>query len=240
MAIEWSRQEIFAAVRTCLSRAGAVTEGYSYVDVRTEPDGMVVLFRWRRDRNLYAFAVEYPAAPRSPWTGLPVHSADEWAADVEGRLAEELATGLVRRGRRTVRDGYVLLDPRDAPDLHPPGFFISSVPPHATAPGAWLATAGMEVDLPRRLIAQGRLVCWVQAYVDSARGGPFVGHAAASWEDEQRTTARLELVQVLPGVPVEVRGALARVAISEAAEAGALRVVTAIGDPAPDRLHVPR
>lgn len=228
MAIEWSRQEVLAAVRTCLSRPGAVTEGYSAVNVRPELNKMLVIFRWRRDPNLYAIAVEYPTAPRSPWTGLPVHSAYEWAADVAGRLAEELATGLVRRGHRTIRSGYVLLDPRDAPDVCPTGYFISSVPPHPSKAGSWLAKAGLDVTIPRQLITGDRLACWLQAYVDNERGEPYVGHAAASWENEQRTTVRLDLVHVLPGVPPEVRDALVRIAVGEAAEAGALRVVTAI------------
>ncbi|MFF4778996.1 hypothetical protein ACFY05_39850 [Microtetraspora fusca] len=232
MVIEWSRQEVLAAVRTCLSRAGAVTEGYSAVDVRPEPHDILVIFRWRLDPNLYAIPVEYPTVPQSPWTGLPVESAYEWAADVAGWLAEELSTGLVRRGRRTIRSGYVLLDPRDAPDVCPAGYCIGSVPPHATEAGSWLAEAGLDVTIPRKLLARGSLVCWLQAYVDNVRGEPFVGQAAASWEDEQRTTVRLDLVHVLPGIPPEVRDALVRLAVGEAAEAGALRVVTEIDDAA--------
>ncbi|MEV0310670.1 hypothetical protein [Nonomuraea fuscirosea] len=232
MAIKWSRREVLAAVTTCLSRADAVTEGYSTVNVRPEPDGMLVLFRWRRDPNLYAIAVEYPTAPRSPWTGLPVHSAYEWAADVAGRLSEELATGLVRRARRTVRGGYVLLDPRDAPDVNPPGYSISLVPPHPTEPGSWLAKAGLDVTIPRQLSAGSRLTCWLQAYGYNERRMTVVGQAAASWENEERTTVRLDLVQVLPGFPPEVCHALVRLAVFEAAEAGALRVVTEIDDAA--------
>jgi hypothetical protein len=90
-----------------------VTKGYSAVDVVAEPDAMLVIFRWRRDPNVYALKVEFPAASKSPWTGLPATSIDGWAADVEYLLTEELDTGLVRRSRRTVREGHVLLDIRD-------------------------------------------------------------------------------------------------------------------------------
>ncbi|MEV0595696.1 hypothetical protein [Nonomuraea cavernae] len=259
MPIDWSREEILGAVRTCLLRTGAVTDGYSGVDVIAEPDSMLVIFRWRRDPNTYAIEVAFPTVPESPWTGLPVASADEWAADVAGRLAEELATGLVRRSRRTIRDGNVVLDTHDAPDLCPAGFFIGSVPlddgmlalsgddreeghplprspsalvpPLASDAGFWLAEAGMDVTIPRKLIVEGSLACWLQAYVDNARGEPFVGQAATSWEDEQHTTARLDLAHVQPGVPSEVRHALVRHAVCEAAETGALRVVTAIDVP---------
>ncbi|MCA2189707.1 hypothetical protein [Nonomuraea cavernae] len=259
MPIEWSREEVLGAVRTCLLRTGAVTDGYCAVDVIAEPDRMLVIFRWRRDPNTYAIGVEFPAVPESPWTGLPVASAYEWAADVAGRLAEDLATGLVRRSRRTIRDGYVLLDRHDAPDLCPAGFFIGSVPlddgmltlsgddreegrplprspsapvpPLASDAGFWLAEAGMDVTIPRELIVEGRLACWLQAYVDNSRGEPFVGQAATSWADERHTTVRLDLAHVQPGVPSEVREALVRHAVREAAEAGALRVITAIDVP---------
>ncbi|MFI6889565.1 hypothetical protein [Streptosporangium canum] len=60
MTIEWSRQEVLEAVRTRLLRAGAVRDEYSAVDVMAEPDGMLVIFRWRRDPNTYAIKVEFP------------------------------------------------------------------------------------------------------------------------------------------------------------------------------------
>ncbi|WP_239513996.1 hypothetical protein [Streptosporangium sp. 'caverna'] len=230
---------------------------------------MLVIFHWRRDPNLYAIKVEFPTAPKSSWTGLPVASADEWAADVASRLQEELDTGLVRRSRRMIRDGYVLLDTHDAPDVGPAGFFISSVPlddvvlspvpssrsfwkrsyvtfslgsPSASVSrpaskaGSWLAKAGMDVTIPRQLIVEAKLACWLQARVNNARGRPVVGHAAASWEDKQHTTVRLDLVHIQPGVPSEVRDALVRLTVCEAAEAGALHVVTAIDDPELHRL----
>jgi hypothetical protein len=263
MAIEWSRQEVLTAIRARLLRAGAVTDGYSGVDVMAESDSMLVIFRWRRDPNTYAIKVEFPTAPESSWPGLPVTSADEWAADVAYRVGEELLTGLVRRSRRMIRDGYVVLDTHDAPDVCPAGFFISSVPlgdrvapfhsppqrdgreracsvlgspstsvpPPASKVGSWLAKAGMDVAIPRQLIVEAKLACWLQARVDNARRRPFVGHAVASWEDEQHTIARLNLVHIQPGVPSEVRDALVRLAVCEVAEAGALRMVTTIDAP---------
>jgi hypothetical protein len=262
VTIEWSRQEVLEAVRTRLLRPGAVTKGYSAVDVVAESEAMLVIFRWRRDPNIYAIKVEFPATSESPWTGLSATSIDGWAADVEYLLMEELDTGLVRRSRRMIRESYVLLDTRDAPDPWPAGFFISSVPfgddvvrplrqlkddeesacairrspsasvsPHAAKPGHWLAEAGMDATIPRQLIVEARLACWLQAYVDNARGKPFVGHAAASWQDERHTIARLDVAHIQPGIPSEVREALVRVAVCEVAEAGALRVVTAIDGP---------
>ncbi|MFC4122820.1 hypothetical protein [Nonomuraea zeae] len=210
MTLEGSRQEVLEAVRTRLLRPGAVTEGFSAVDVVAEADGR------------------------------PVCSVDEWVLDVGSFLMEELDTGLVRRGRRTVREGHVLLDNRDAPDIWPAEYFISPVPidddlaPSSASPpesGSWLAGAGLDVGVPRQLIAEARLACWFQAYVNNDRGEPFVGHAAGSWEDGRRTVARLDVVHLRPGVPSEVGEALARPAVCEVAEAGALGVVTAIDAP---------
>ncbi|MFD2348654.1 hypothetical protein ACFSTC_03460 [Nonomuraea ferruginea] len=62
------------------------------------------------------------------------------------------------------------------------------------------------MSLPRQLVAEDRLACWVQAYVDNARGEPHVGHAVVSWEDARHTVARLELVHLQPGVPSDVGG----------------------------------
>ncbi|WP_239101147.1 hypothetical protein [Microbispora amethystogenes] len=250
--MQWSRQEVVRAVTTCLLRADTTIDGYSVVGVIAEPDCMLVLFRWRRDPNTYALKIAFPTAPESPWTGLSVTSPDAWAADVAALLSEELGTGLVRPGRRLVRDGYVLLDTHEAPDVCPAGFSISPVPLDDAVPslprsqktsgsppaqvaaataGCWLAEAGMDVTTPRQSIAEGKLVCWLQASVDNARWRPFVGQAAASWEDEQHTVARLDLVHIRPEVPSEVRDALIRLTVFEAAEAGALRVVTAIDEP---------
>ncbi|MEV4840966.1 hypothetical protein AB0K05_41150 [Nonomuraea sp. NPDC049486] len=107
----------------------------------------------------------------------------------------------------------------------------ASVAPHGSKPGRWLAEAGMDVTVPRRLIVEARLACWLQAYVDDARGRLFVGYAAASWQDKRHAIARLDVVHVQPGMPLEVGEALVRVAVREVAEVGALCVVTAIDGP---------
>ncbi|MBB4917887.1 hypothetical protein [Streptosporangium saharense] len=250
MTVEWAREEAFAALRGCLLRVGALTDGACIVDVVAEPYGMLVVFRWKKDPNTYAVEIAFPAGRVASVIGEPVTSPDEWAADVGYRLAEDLVTGLVRRGRRTVRDGYVVLDDRGAPDIGPEGFSVSEVPLVTLEPrwrrergirftrrltvvpvtlseaGSWLAEAGMDVTVPRRLVAEGRLVCWLQARADGEGEEPAVGQAVASWEDTRHAVVRLELIHVQPGIPEEMRAALVRVVVHEAAEVGALRVVT--------------
>lgn len=272
MTVDWSREEVVAATRTRLLRPGSVWDGCSGIDVVAESDTMLLVFRWRRDPNVYAIEVGYPTVAESPMTAEPVSSAAEWAEGLSEHLAEEFGTGLVQRARRTIRDGYVLLDPDDAPDVSPAGYYIDSVPldddqlryrpplrrlfeqlrrgasailgtpppPADSSPtsdaGSWLADAGMDVTLPRQLVAEDRLACWLVACVDNDRGEPYVGQAAASWEGEQHSTVRLDLLQTAPGISSDVRHALARFVIVAAAEAGARRVVTAIDDPELHRL----
>ncbi|MFD0890403.1 hypothetical protein ACFQ08_38165, partial [Streptosporangium algeriense] len=207
MTAGWSREEVLAALRGCLLRVRTLTDGAFVVDVVAEPYGMLVIFRWRKDPNTYAVEIAFPTGPRNSVIGERMTSPDEWAADAGFRLAEELVTGLVRRGRRTVRGGYVVLDARDAPDLWPAGFHVGEVPlvslrsrwrheggvrfarrrtvvpVTGSEAGSWLAEAGMDVAVPRRLVAEDRLVCWLQACADNDRGEPFAGQAAASWED---------------------------------------------------------
>ncbi|MGI5273318.1 hypothetical protein ACQEUU_29505 [Nonomuraea sp. CA-218870] len=264
MAVKWSRAEILEALRTCALHSATTVDGYSGLDVVAEPDAMLLTFRWCRDPNVYAVEVAYPAEPISPWTGLSVTSAHAWAADVMAGLEENLATGLVMWGRRTIRDGSIVLASRDPVDVLPAGYHITSVSrvgmPRSSWPkrrgsllregtfftyespeepvplppsevGSHLAEEGMDVSLPRRLLAEDRLACWHEAYVDNSRGEPHVGHAVASWDDPPHTTARLALVHIQPGVPPDVRTALARFAVRAVTEAGALRVVTAIDAP---------
>lgn len=258
MAVEWSRAEIVEALRTCALRTGGTEDGYSGLDVIAEPDTMLVTFRWRLDPNVYAVEVVFPTEPTSPWTGLGVTSAYEWAADVMAGLSENLATGLAGWGGRTIRDGHVVLDSRHPVDVVPAGYYVTSVPlvgvlrssgperegtfstwgsPEALVPlppsevGSWLAEEGMDVSLPRQLVVEDRLACWLQAYVDNARGEPHAGHAVASWEDARHTVARLELVHLQPGVPSDVGAALTHGAVRVVTEAGALRVVTTIDGP---------
>ncbi|RJL32168.1 hypothetical protein [Bailinhaonella thermotolerans] len=128
MAIDWSRAEILDLAREFLLGEGAVTDGYTGVDVAAEGDRLVVTFRWRRDPNTYAIEEAFPTEPRSPWTGMRVNSAREWVGDVWSRMREELKTGLVCRSTRSVRDGHVLLNYRGVPRVTPAGYYIDAVP----------------------------------------------------------------------------------------------------------------
>jgi hypothetical protein len=82
------------------------------------------------------------------------------------------------------------------------------------------------VSVPRRLLNENRLICWLQVYVNNPRHEPVVGQAVVSWVPERSHSAALDVLDVLPDVEGYVAHALAYTAVREAAEAGVLHVIT--------------
>lgn len=223
------------AARAVLLGPGAVTDGFGGVGVEVEGDELMVVFRWRADPKIYRVRFPLPEAPAaSPWIGMEVGSAQEWAADVSGWLMEELDTGLTRRARRLRVGAFTDLIGHQGRGWDISGYYISGV---VRSPGGergeFLAEAGFDVSRPRRLVAEGRLLTWLQAYLDRSRG-PFtpVGHVAVSWAPDRPRIAVLAGLEVAAGVPGTVPRMLAHHAVHTAAEAGATEVRTVL----PDRL----
>jgi hypothetical protein len=99
--------------------------------------------------------------------------------------------------------------------------------------GSWLAEAGLDVRIPRRLIAEGRLLSWKQLCEDSW-AAPSVGHAVTGWHPELTGVARLELVGTVRDVPDEAVLRLVASVCHDAADAGAGEIVTDLSGPAID------
>ncbi|MCI2237223.1 hypothetical protein MO973_04070 [Paenibacillus sp. TRM 82003] len=254
--VPWPREAVVQALRERLLDDGAVTDGFTGLDVRPalagepphpdstrEHEHVVVLLRWRQDPHLYAIAVPLvpgPAGPPPPGVhaASSVHSLQSWAEEVVISLAEDLDTGLVQWARRTqVGDATFLSSPGAAEKSPPEGYYVG---PLYLGPGgddgAHLADVGLDVSTARRLLTDGRLLTWLHAYVNNARGEPYVGHAVvarapAGVAGERSGPARLEVLQVVPGTPGTVSAALAYHAVREAVEAGAQSVSSTLGDP---------
>ena len=223
------------AARAVLLAPGAVTDGFAGVGGDVEADELLVVFRWRADPKTYRVRFPLPEVPAaSPWTGTEVGSAHVWAADVSGWLMEELDAGLTRRARRRRVGAFTDLGGHPGRGWDIPGYYISGV---VLSPGGergeFLAEAGFDVSRPRRLLAEGRLLTWLDAYFDRSRG-PFtpVGHVAVSWAPDRPRIAVLEVLQVAAGAPGTVPRMLAHHAVHTTAEAGATEVRTVL----PDRL----
>jgi hypothetical protein len=97
--------------------------------------------------------------------------------------------------------------------------------------GSRLVTAGFDVRIPRRLIAEGRLLSWKQLCEDTATA-PSVGHAAAGWDPDGTGVARLEVIGTLAGVPDGAAQQLVAAVCRDAADAGAATIVTDVVGPA--------
>jgi hypothetical protein len=157
--------------------------------------------------------LEQKSGAPQQWSGygvteVPVHDS--------GFLGREPRTGNVLR----------MVVPAE---MIPPAVQQSELDRHL--PGSWLAAFGLDVSLPRQMLAERRLVCWLQA-MDNVAGIQPVGQASASWHHERPATAVIDVLQVLPGVPGSVSKDLVLNAFLSARESGALRVVTALDGPA--------
>jgi len=168
---------------------------------------------WRRVPRDGLVELEPRAEAPQPWSGygvteVPVHD-----------------TGFLGRKPRT---GNVLRKVVPA-DMVPLAVQQSGLDRHL--PGSWLAAFGLDVSLPRQMLEERRLICWLQA-MDSVTGIQPVGQASASWHHERPATAVIDVLEVLTDVPGSVSEDLVLTAFLSARESGALRVVTALDDPA--------
>lgn len=253
----WSRESVARSLGQRVLVEGAVTGGFTGLDVRPalpgEPpypeavhDHVVVVLRWRQDTSVYAIAVPLqpegahgdPGLPPGISTGLPTTSLQEWVEEVVLWLMEELDTGLVRRATRTQVGDLTFLTTGGATDVLPEGYYVSTlyIGPGG-GKGEHLADVGLDVSTARRVLSSGRLIVWLHAHVDNSRGEPFVGHAvvarpSADEAGDGGQPARLEVLEVVPGTPGTVAAALAYHAVRDAIESGAQTIFSALDDPA--------
>ena len=112
----WEREAALAAVRAAVPRVPA---GDSEVPAQVVLDGddLLVTFRWPGEEHLFGVRFPLSEAPNGPSTGEACDSLEDWAWEISLVLMEELDTGLVHRGRRTVTsEGIVELDYRHDDD----------------------------------------------------------------------------------------------------------------------------
>ncbi len=240
------------ALRERLDGDGAVTDGFTCLDVRSaltgEPTGdthdhVVVVLRWRQDPSTYTISFPLPtdgthhdpSCPPDVDTRSPSPSIEQWADEVVWSLMEELDTGLVRRAARIpVGDvTFLAIDDR-AGDARPQGYYIGhEYPGPAVGDGEHLTEVGLDVTVARHLLTEGRLLTWLHGYVDGRRGGPFVGHAVVARPDDDGSAAwsgpaRQRTLEVVPGTPPAVTTALAYHAVRDAIEAGADTIISGL------------
>lgn len=229
----WPRPETLTATRAALLQPGAVADGFRGRGVELQSGNLLVTFQWWADPNTYGLRFELPASPaESPWTGLPVHSADEWASDVAGWLMEQLQTGLIRRAGRHEVAGVAELDLNRQRGWDITGYSVSMSGRLLPARAAFaLIATGVGPVRAAQLLTGGRLISWLYAYLDDSTGSSTVGQAVVGWGSRSSEPARLVLLAIDSHVPVSVGRMLAHHAVHDAAEAGAIKVTTTLNAP---------
>ena len=196
------------------------------VGVSPRPDDVLVRFRWMSYPYVLGFAL------RREWPYLPVDTAAEWAVDAQILLLEEVGTGLVARGTRELHADFIGLSLPDWPRdrrYYLSGFGSDPSPEYF----ACAADDGFAVATSRLRQREGSLLSWQRAFVNSATGGPMVGHATVSRVDA--VTGRLDECEVI-GAPASVTLALCWAAVHGASWHGVRRIVTELDDPVLDVL----
>ena len=151
--------------------------------------------------------------PNGPWWISPV-------------LLERPAPAGQRRLRRLIRgtdtDHVVLL-----------GDGIPEEPDPSA--GGHLRDVGLDVRPGRSAHADGRLIQWLQLYLDDHMGAPPVGQLVVAWHEQSETVGLLEHVECEPVVPDGAVEDLVLVGVHAAADAGAHVIEY---EPHGERLHL--
>lgn len=97
----WTPGQLLDAVRSVVSSVEA-GDGRVPAEVLLDGEDLLVTFSWPDQPQLFGIRVRPSESPEGPSTGEVCESAEEWAQEVAWVLMEELGTGLVHHGRRTV------------------------------------------------------------------------------------------------------------------------------------------
>jgi len=225
VASSWSAEALVSALRVALDRPGMPSDGSSAVEVLADEDSALFAFGWLSNVHRFAIRIPLSDAGEGMSTGLPNGTPEDWAHEVALWLSEELDTGYVRRASRRLVEGRIeLWRPTWPSDDR---FYLS-----ASRPGdrVWrgalrsVGKDGLDADTPVRMAAQTPAMVWLRSSLNSPAGGPAVGQVIVSVPEGR--TARLDFLQVAADAPDSVSLGLIHAAAHQAADAGAVQVVT--------------
>jgi hypothetical protein len=103
MTDAWRPEHLLDAVRAVVPAVPGI-DASAPVDVVLDGDDLLVTFHWPGHPDLFGIRFRPSESPEGPSTGELCGSPEEWATEVGWVLMEELDTGLVHRGRRSVTD----------------------------------------------------------------------------------------------------------------------------------------
>lgn len=199
------------------------------IDVRQVAEEVVPLVRWVGDERVYGIPISLSEPRRDFYYKSPVESDDDWLESIGLGFMIMLDTGFRARARRRLVDGYIeLRDTGGWPDDD--RFYLSSFGENFDEGRAGcLRHDGLDPEPALKQLKLGRLLAWLVAYENNSTGTPDVGQAVVC--RGLKGDARLEFLEVAPGVPDSVMLDLAYFAAHAAAEKGATAVATDMNIP---------
>lgn len=220
---------VLAADEDSLALDHAIGERLHTDDVQVWADGVVIylmeqldtgVLLWGRRITLedgtVAIDPTLEPGPSSPFSvsSVPSQRLTEPAQRRVDRLGPlDRLRLLVRGGRGSV---VVQVDPAELePDPHP---------------GGHLRDAGLDVRPGRAAHADGRLVAWLQLFLDDRGGAPPVGQLVVTWRDESAAVAQLEHLECRPAATRAATEEMVIAGLHAAADAGARWIEHRIGD----------
>ncbi|MCA1784188.1 MAG: hypothetical protein LC679_19050 [Intrasporangiaceae bacterium] len=154
--------------------------------------------------------------PASPW----------WVSSVPLLRPTPPGQRQLRRAARSRRGGLVTL-----------GGSIEFQPD--PAPGGHLHHAGLDVGPGRAATSGGRLVAWLQLYLDHSGGSPPVGQLVVAWGEGSETVVQLEHLEYRPSAPRAAIEGLVLAGLHAAADAGARVIEHRLDDREPLQSRLP-
>lgn len=224
-ALSPTARDALESARRIFRQRGAVNTHFQPTRLVVDGATLRVHFRWKKNPNLFSIDVLLPQSD-ADFTSPPAHNPVAWMSAAALSLNEELSTGLLLRARRQRVDGVIhLFDPRGESRLwHEFGLGI-------TVPGYGanhvLDALGMNTAGAADAHRERRLISWVHVWRNNTdrRRSDYLGHGFATWTDTE-SVASVDVIEVLPNVPEDVVRRLVFAIVHDAADAGALRIVT--------------
>lgn len=181
---------------------GVIDSKFRPTRVHIEDDAARVYFQWAKNPNTFALSLRLPRSV-DDLPGPPADTPGSLVSEALANWQENLRTGMLFWGTRTRMDDETLHVswPKGGPSRDGDGYGIATVPQHDKS-GVWLAEAGLSIDKGVAAKESGHLAAWLQAYVNNARGRPFVAHSAARWTGD--TTAVVDVLESVPNTPRSV------------------------------------
>lgn len=228
-AVATDHDHLVAWLHGRLPAGTAISEDCTVEEVRAVTGAALVMVTWTGDPHRYGIRVGFEDLTHEYYyTDLTVDSVEEWLDSVLLGLMIQTDTGLRASAARLAGTGFV--------ELRAEGGWPSDLRfyPMVLAPGdrhgwsclPWVEASGIDPAVALAHREAGALVAWVLMYENNITGTPYVAQAVVTRDEQEPTTAHVEILEVVDAMPDWALVDLAHLAAHVATEKGALRVTT--------------